>query len=120
MVEYKCVLIAHGVQYVIIIGMKRMLVLYVDNLDMHQKVESNFFNTLKTIFLMIIIIGASARTMVFTETTWPIHIVDLNCNGHEDSILDCSYNELLNDMCNEDDDAAVICQCNINYYRIKQ
>ncbi len=50
--------------------------------------------------------------MVFTETTWPIHIVDLNCSGHEDSIWDCSYNELLNDMCNEDDDAAVICQCN--------
>ncbi len=46
MVEYKCVLITHGVQYVIIIGMKRMLVLYVDNLDMHQKVESNFSNDL--------------------------------------------------------------------------
>ena len=62
-------------------------------------------------------IGASARTKVLTETTLPIHIMDLNCSGSEDSIWDCPYNELhdYNDMCNEDDDAAVVCQCN-NYY----
>ena len=60
-------------------------------------------------------VGASARTKVLTETTWPIHIMDLNCSGSEDSIWDCPYNELhdYNDMCNEDDDAAVVCQCNI-------
>ena len=39
MVEYRSVLTTHGVQYVIISGMKEMPVWSVDSLDIHHMVE---------------------------------------------------------------------------------
>ena len=39
MVEYKSVLTIHGVQYVIISGMKEMPVWFVDSLDIHHMVS---------------------------------------------------------------------------------
>ena len=39
MVEYRSVLTTHGVQYVIISGMKEMPVWFVDSLDIHDMVS---------------------------------------------------------------------------------
>ena len=39
MVEYRSVLTTHGVQYVIISGMKEMPVWFVDSLDIHHMVS---------------------------------------------------------------------------------
>ena len=60
---------------------------------------------------VIVHVGASALTNVFTEGTWYIHINDLNCTGNESSIWNCPMNGLADYSCYHYDDAAVICQC---------
>ena len=61
-------------------------------------------------------IGASALTNSYTESTWPIHINDLNCSGSEESIWNCPHNGLISYSCSHYDDAAVSCQSEYIYY----
>ena len=61
-------------------------------------------------------IGASALTNSYTESTWPIHINDLNCSGSEESIWNCPHNGLISYSCSHYDDAAVLCQSEYIYY----
>ena len=61
-------------------------------------------------------IGASALTNSYTESTWPIHINDLNCSGSEESIWNCPHNGLIGYSCSHYDDAAVSCQSEYIYY----
>ena len=46
----------------------------------------------------------------FTEGYLNAHVRDVNCSGSEDSIFDCSYNQLTDYSCGQYDDASVICQ----------
>ena len=61
-------------------------------------------------------LGASALTNSYTESTWPIHINDLNCSGSEESIWNCPHNGLIGYSCSHYDDAAVLCQSEYIYY----
>ena len=61
-------------------------------------------------------LGASALTNSYTESTWPIHINDLNCSGREESIWNCPHNGLIDYSCSHYDDAAVLCQSEYIYY----
>jgi deleted-in-malignant-brain-tumors protein 1 len=51
--------------------------------------------------------GAFARTGSYQDNYKPNHIIDLNCNGAENNIFDCSYNDL--EECQYNGDAYVQC-----------
>ena len=55
--------------------------------------------------------GASVLLNKYTESTWPMHIKDINCTGSEGLVLDCSHNEISGYECSALHDAGVICQC---------
>ena len=59
--------------------------------------------------LYCLVLGALALTNTFTESTWPIHVHDLNCSGNEKSIWGCPNNGLVGYLCSDHDDAAVKC-----------
>ena len=65
------------------------------------------------IFLVINCIhytGAIALFEYYTTSVWSHHIIDLNCTGAEDDILNCSYNGLIDSYtCPPSHDASVIC-----------
>ena len=46
----------------------------------------------------------------FSDGIAPTLVNDVNCNGSESHLLDCSYNSLHNFCENEDVDAGVVCQ----------
>ena len=46
----------------------------------------------------------------YSESRLPQHIDDVNCNGTEMSIFNCSYNTMTNYYCSNYYDAGVICQ----------
>ena len=53
--------------------------------------------------------GAVAlRYAYFGQGTGPIHLDNVHCSGHEESIFDCSYWPYHN--CGHYEDASVICQ----------
>ena len=55
--------------------------------------------------------GAIALSGYYTTSVWPHHIIDLNCTGAENGILNCSYNGLIDSYtCPTNHDASVICQ----------
>ena len=56
--------------------------------------------------------GAIAASGYYLDYNWPFHIIDLNCTGEEDSIWNCSYNELMEYNCPSSHDASLQCQGN--------
>ena len=46
----------------------------------------------------------------YIEYVKQFHITDLNCNGLEDSVFDCSHNIVQQHNCNNDEDARVQCK----------
>ena len=55
--------------------------------------------------------GAIAGGNVFTESSLPMHIVDINCTGTEQTLLDCPYNSLVGvHVCDTREDASLRCQ----------
>ena len=55
--------------------------------------------------------GAIGATGRFTESTLPLHIIDLNCTGTEQRVIDCPQNSLLGQhACDHRQDASVRCQ----------
>ena len=54
--------------------------------------------------------GAFAFTGRYTESFKSIYINDLNCNGSEESVWECSHNRIEGYSCNHRQDASVMCQ----------
>ena len=46
------------------------------------------------IIMLMLLIGASAGTGSYTESRKSFHIIDLNCDGTENSIFNCPYNTI--------------------------
>jgi deleted-in-malignant-brain-tumors protein 1 len=59
--------------------------------------------------------GAYAGTGLYTEYGRHFHIIDLNCNGTENNILNCSYNNITQHSCYHYEDAYVRCQRPTNF-----
>ena len=88
-----------------------MLLLLVDNLDTLNTVN---IQTLKELSLLIArlpsLVDATARLFAaFGQGTGPIHLDDLQCQGFEDALVNCSYDSNTVD-CSHFEDAGVICQ----------
>lgn len=56
------------------------------------------------------LLGAVSLQGYFTEYERSHYIYDLNCDGNESSIWNCSYDTLNRNNCNEQQDASVYCQ----------
>ena len=65
-------------------------------------------------------IGAITGRGIYTESSWPFHIVDLNCTGSEPTLFVCPHNNLIDlHNCISTHDASVRCQGNrsgLTYY----
>ena len=66
------------------------------------------------LILSILYLGAIARTRKYQETRKFFHIFDLNCNGTEDSVFNCSYNTIQQHNCEDTEDASVRCLRELN------
>ena len=57
-------------------------------------------------------IGAIAGQDVYTESTLPMHVFDINCTGSEQRLFDCPRNALsgMYSSCANTDDASLRCQ----------
>ena len=59
----------------------------------------------------VVAAGAIAVTTGrFSETSLPVLIGDLSCNGTESSILKCRYGPGTNTSCGRTEDAGIVCQ----------
>ena len=54
--------------------------------------------------------GATSLSRFYVEYNLPILITDINCNGSEESFLNCSYSTLSNHNCRSYHDASVVCK----------
>ena len=63
-------------------------------------------------------VGAIAGRGVYTESTLPMHVVDLNCTGSEQRLHDCPQNALVGvySSCVNTDDASLRCQGLLHSY----
>ena len=61
---------------------------------------------------LIKILGAIAKTSVYSENRLPHIIFNMSCSGDEESIFNCSYSTEVptGSNCNPTEDASVICQ----------
>ena len=65
--------------------------------------------------LMYFTIGAIAAHGSYTESILPMHIIDLNCTGSEQRLLDCPHNSLVGVYsCGIEEDASLRCQGEFN------
>ena len=64
--------------------------------------------------LSILYLGAIAHEHEYQETRKFFHIFDLNCNGIEDSVFNCSYNTVQLHNCGDKEDASVRCLRELN------
>ena len=61
--------------------------------------------------------GAKAIGEYHYETLKAFHIIDLNCSGFEESVLNCSYNQVKEHSCNTNYDDAIV-QCSGQYFNL--
>ena len=48
---------------------------------------------------------------VYAEYSLPMHVIDVNCTGNEQRLLDCPYNGLIGThACGRGEDASLRCQ----------
>ena len=71
---------------------------------------------IKTIVLLHVYInkliqGAVGSSIVYYSSATKHNILDLNCTGNENTILDCPYNGLSNYYCSLSKDANIFCEC---------
>ena len=58
-------------------------------------------------------VGATARDInYYGSSALSFHIIDLNCNGTEANVLNCSHNNIKQHSCQWYEDAYVICPGN--------
>lgn len=63
------------------------------------------------LLLCIIIIGAIATSGNDIEGVWPIYVIDINCTGLEQTLMECPFNNLIGThACNQIQDAFARCQ----------
>ena len=68
-----------------------------------------------------LIIGAiGLNNEVFSDPQANLLIRDISCNGSENSLLSCQYNNLLETFCGPLDDAGVVCQGQSAYHVLNQ
>ena len=61
-------------------------------------------------------VGAIVGQGVLTESSWPFHIIDLNCTGSELTLFECPHNNLVGlHNCIATHDASVRCQGKLCY-----
>ena len=59
-----------------------------------------------------LILGAIGSSVVYYSSSATKHnILDLNCTGNENTILDCPYNGLSDYYCSLSNDANIFCEC---------
>ena len=92
-------------------GIMLMLMLSVDSWDSLQKVSVPFYE----VFIMDtpFILGAiavNANYYYYQYSTFSFHIIDLHCNGNEETVLNCSHNNIKRHSCRWYEHAYVICQ----------
>ena len=83
----------------------------VNNWDTHLMV--NFTDiVLLHFYIYKLILGAVGSSVVYYSASATKHnILDLNCTGNENTILDCPYNGLSNYYCSLSKDANIFCEC---------
>ena len=54
--------------------------------------------------------GAVPTYNCYTEGQLSFGITDINCNGSEEHLINCSHSKALLHNCNSHDDAGVVCQ----------
>ena len=116
----------HGEVYAVTSGTIMMLVLFVDNWDILLMVtfilhccslHTAYYICNRTTCILasnkpFLYTGAIGPSLVYFTSSTPSHnIIDLNCTGDENTILECSYNGLTNYNCPLSDDANVFCEC---------
>ena len=67
-------------------------------------------NFLHKIIYFLLFLGAIAHVTNYYRTSLSFHIIDLNCNGSEETVLDCSYNNIEQHSCQLYEIASVQCQ----------
>ena len=66
------------------------------------------------------IVGAvGSSTVYYSSYTTKHNIIDLNCTGNENTILNCPYNGLSNYYCSLSKDANIFCECECQIVCIK-
>ena len=118
MVELKCALVDIGQQSAMSFGRIRMQVLHVSSWDSLSMVSKHSISMNFTCKLHAIIIGAVAGRGIYTESTLPMYLVDLNCTGNEQRLQDCPRNALVvaYSSCANTDDASLRCQGLLHSY----
>ena len=59
--------------------------------------------------MIFMFVGASALSGSYYEYVKEFHIIDLNCDGTEENIFNCSYNSIVQHTCSDYEDAYVRC-----------
>ena len=107
-----------GVVFALTSGITKMPVWSVKNWDTLLTVN------VKTIVLLHfcihkLILGAVGSSVVYYSSHTIKHsIIDLNCTGNENTILDCPYNGLSNYYCSLSKDANIFCECECSFVSI--
>ena len=55
-------------------------------------------------------VGAIGSPVVYYHSSLSHNIIDLNCTGNEDIVLDCPYNNLTEYSCSSSNDANIFCE----------
>ena len=107
-----------GERCAVISGAELMLLLYVDNLGTPVQVSRFKKSTLAVnIFLLITLLGAIPRlNAAFGQGIGPILFDDVQCNGFEQRLFDCSHPGLEVNNCGHHEDAGVECSAGKQYH----
>jgi deleted-in-malignant-brain-tumors protein 1 len=74
-------------------------------------VHHNNFETWAGLSYTMILTGAIAASGRYIERTLPVHIMNLNCTGEEQTVLECPHNNLADvPVCGSNQDASIRCQ----------
>ena len=68
-----------------------------------------FFITFKFYSILFLFVAVALQNTSFGYT-FPIGIYRLQCSGYEESIWDCTYTLQINNICSNENDAAVDCK----------
>ena len=98
-------------------GKVLMLVWPVDNWDSHHRVSvpqaSYMYNFLTSLYFTVLLTDAvaylSPTSTTYSQGTGPIFLDNVNCDGTESRLADCTYDSHTAD-CTHSEDAGIHCQ----------
>ena len=71
------------------------------------------------VYINKLILGAVGSSIVYYYSSATKHnIIDLNCTGNENIILDCPYNDVSDYYCSLSKDANIFCECECSFVDI--